>query len=62
MSSVSRGFRGRRRGADADAARGPGVVVRCRVCYNIGIVLVEVRGMMCVDLGGLSELELPAPR
>ena len=41
---------------------GPGVVVRCRVCHNIGIVLVEVRGMICVDLGGVSYLELPASR
>ena len=39
---------------------GPGVVVRCRFCHHIGIVLVEVRGMICVDLGGLSELEIPA--
>ena len=39
---------------------GPGVVVRCRLCHNIEIVLVEVRGTMCVDLGGLSDLELPA--
>jgi hypothetical protein len=41
---------------------GPGVVVRCRLCHNIGIVLVEVRGMMCVDLGGLTDVELPAWR
>jgi hypothetical protein len=41
---------------------GPGVVVRCRPCHNIGIVLVEARGMMCVDLCGLSDLELPAWR
>jgi hypothetical protein len=38
---------------------GPGIVVRCRVCHNIVMVLVEVREMMCVDLSGLSELELP---
>ena len=36
---------------------GPGVVVRCRACHTIVIVLVEVRGMICVDLGGLSSLE-----
>ena len=41
---------------------GPGVVVRCHGCHNIVMVLVEVREMMCVDLGGLSELELPAWR
>jgi hypothetical protein len=39
---------------------GPGVVVRCRVCHNIAMVLVEVREMMCVDVGGLRALELPA--
>ena len=41
---------------------GPGVVVRCRVCHNIVMVLVEVREMMCVDLSGTSELVLPASR
>jgi hypothetical protein len=41
---------------------GPGIVVRCRVCHNIVMVLVEVREMMCVDLSGLSELEPPAWR
>ena len=41
---------------------GPGVVVRCRVCHNIVMVLVEVREMMCVDLCGTSELVLPASR
>jgi len=41
---------------------GPGVVVRCRVCHNIVMVLVEVREIVCVDLSGLSELELPAWR
>ena len=38
---------------------GPGVVVRCRACRNIVMVLVEVRGMVCVDLSGLSTLEIP---
>jgi len=41
---------------------GPGVVVRCRVCHTIVMVFVEVREMVCVDLSGLSELELPAWR
>jgi uncharacterized protein DUF6510 len=41
---------------------GPGVVVRCRACHIIVMVLVEVRKMMCVDLGGLSDLELPGRR
>ena len=38
---------------------GPGVVVRCRVCHSIVIVLVEVRQMMCVDICGLNKLEVP---
>ena len=38
---------------------GPGIVVRCRACHDIAIVLVEVRAMICVDVSGLSELELP---
>ena len=38
---------------------GPGVVVRCRACHNIVMVLVEVRKMVCVDLSGLSKLEQP---
>ena len=41
---------------------GPGVVVRCRVCHNVAMVLVEVREMVCIDLGGLSALELRAWR
>jgi Family of unknown function (DUF6510) len=36
---------------------GPGVVVRCRVCHKVVMVLVEVRDVMCVDLRGLSSLE-----
>jgi len=38
---------------------GPGVVVRCRACHNIVMVLVEVHQMVCVDLSGLSKLEQP---
>ena len=41
---------------------GAGIVVRCRVCHGIVMVLVEVREMVCVDLSGLSELEAPARR
>jgi uncharacterized protein DUF6510 len=35
---------------------GPGVVVRCRSCHAMMMVLVEVRGITCVDLGGVREL------
>jgi hypothetical protein len=33
-----------------------GTVVRCRVCDNVLMVFVEVRGVTCVDLRGLAEL------
>ncbi len=39
---------------------GPGVVVRCRICHAIVMVLVEVREIVCIDLSGLSELQRPA--
>jgi len=37
--------------------RGPGTVVRCRSCSNVVIVLVSIRGITCVDLGGLATLD-----
>jgi hypothetical protein len=36
--------------------RAPGTVVRCRSCRSVLMVLVEVRGLACVDLGGLADL------
>jgi hypothetical protein len=38
----------------------PGTVARCRSCKSVLMVFVEVRGITCVDLGGLVELE-PTP-
>jgi Family of unknown function (DUF6510) len=38
----------------------PGTVGRCRNCSSVVLVLAEIRGITCVDMGGLSELE-PAP-
>jgi hypothetical protein len=35
----------------------PGTVARCRGCSAILMVMVEVRGITCVDLRGLAELE-----
>ena len=35
---------------------GPGVVVRCRTCLGLLMVFVRVRGVVCVDLGGLKTL------
>jgi hypothetical protein len=37
--------------------RAPGIVVRCRSCASMLMVLVEVRGIYCVDLRGLASLE-----
>jgi hypothetical protein len=36
---------------------GPGAVVRCRTCSGLLMVVVEVRGMRCVDVTGLDALE-----
>ena len=33
-----------------------GTVVRCRVCDNVLMVFVEVRGVTCVDLRGIVQL------
>jgi uncharacterized protein DUF6510 len=35
----------------------PGVVVRCRRCDNVMMVLVEAHGVLCVDLQGFEALE-----
>jgi ribosomal protein S27E len=36
--------------------RAPGAVVRCRSCGSVLIVLTTIRGINCVDLGGLADL------
>ena len=33
-----------------------GTVVRCRVCDNVLMVFVEIRGMTCVDMRGMAQL------
>jgi hypothetical protein len=35
----------------------PGAVGRCSHCDNVVIVLVEIRGITCVDLWGIEVLE-----
>ena len=40
--------------------RAPGVVVRCRACEGLLLVITEVRGSFCVDALGLAELGAPA--
>jgi hypothetical protein len=37
--------------------RAPGAVARCRNCDNVLMVLVEARGITCVDARGLEALE-----
>ena len=37
--------------------RAPGTVVRCRSCTSMLMVLVEARGIHCVDLRGFVALE-----
>ena len=37
--------------------RGPGTVARCRHCAGVLMIIVEVRGVSCVDLRGLEALE-----
>jgi ribosomal protein S27AE len=37
--------------------RAPGAVARCPVCGEVQIVLIEARGVVCVDLRGCSSLE-----
>jgi hypothetical protein len=39
--------------------RAPGAVVRCASCAGVVMVLVESRGVLCVDARGLDALELP---
>lgn len=37
----------------------PGMVGRCRSCDHVLLVLTEIRGVTCVDAGGLAELVTP---
>jgi hypothetical protein len=37
--------------------RAPGIVVRCRSCKAVLMVLVTAYGVTCVDLRGLSQLD-----
>jgi hypothetical protein len=39
----------------------PGTVARCPSCQSVLMVLVSVRGITCVDLGGLAMLERASP-
>jgi hypothetical protein len=37
--------------------RAPGTVVRCPTCISVLMVLVQVRGVTCLDLSGLVTLD-----
>jgi Family of unknown function (DUF6510) len=37
-------------------SRIPGTVARCRICASVLMVIVQARGMTCVDLMGLASL------
>jgi hypothetical protein len=37
----------------------PGVVGRCGSCENVMMVIVEIRGVRCVDLLGIAAMERP---
>jgi Family of unknown function (DUF6510) len=37
--------------------RAPGTVVRCRTCGGVLMVIAEIRGVNCVDLGGMAAFD-----
>lgn len=39
--------------------RAPGTIARCGHCDNIAMVLVEIRGVTCVDMRGLGAVVAP---
>ena len=41
--------------------RAPGTVVRCRTCLGVLMVIVEARGIACVDLNGFAQLDAVRP-
>ena len=41
--------------------RAPGAVGRCPGCGEVQLVLIEARGVVCVDLRGLAALDYESP-
>jgi hypothetical protein len=41
--------------------RAPGAVARCPVCGEVALVLIEARGVVCVDVRGLAALDYESP-
>jgi len=40
--------------------RAPGTVARCRACGAVLMVVAQIRGVRCVDLGGFRDIGAPA--
>ena len=40
--------------------RGPGVVLRCRSCKSVAIVVTTVQGIHCVDISGFQAVHMPS--
>jgi Family of unknown function (DUF6510) len=41
--------------------KAPGAVGRCPVCGEVALVLIEHRGVVCVDQRGLAALDYESP-
>jgi Family of unknown function (DUF6510) len=48
---------GRPLGELAVYLQAPGVVARCSSCESLMMVIVEIRGVRCVDLQGIAAVE-----
>ena len=43
--------------AELSSTGGPGTVVRCRTCCSVLMAISQIRGMNCIDPGGLTALD-----
>ena len=57
MSQSQTRCRSRSAGTAAVYLHAPGVVGRCASCDNVMIVIVEIRGIRCVDLRGIASVK-----
>jgi len=46
-------------GGSALYTGGPGTVIRCSNCVGVLLVITQIRGMSCVDVTGISALDMP---
>lgn len=42
-------------------SQAPGTVARCGHCDSVLMVIVEIRGIACVDVSGFAALDQPRP-